>query len=154
MRLPSRFTEGAAVSVTYEGFTVSFLPENALASLGTAAQPNSMTHDASLRTASMTRAEVQAENDRRTALPEQRSSMTYANLWSGVTARYTLQGQTLKEELVFRSAPTQTAFSFILRSGGLTPVLQENGEIWLYKSGSDTPLLSIQSPYMVDAAGV
>lgn len=80
------------------------------------------------------------------------STITYNNIYDGVDLRYINAPDAVKEDLVFRRQPTQTAFAFGLRLSGLTPALENDGGVRLELCADSC--WSILPPYMQDASGV
>ena len=77
--------------------------------------------------------------------------ITYPEIYNGVDLQYLNASNAVKENLIFRRLPDQTAFTFVLRVLGAVPQLEANGGITLAPCGETC--WSILPPYMEDASG-
>ncbi len=88
--------------------------------------------------------------DEQFALPKVSSGMRYKNIIEGVDLEYLLLGNELKENIVLQSASAVQDFTFVYETGALMMRLEDN-VVTLYDG--DEPVISLQAPVMVDAAG-
>lgn len=66
---------------------------------------------------------------------------------------FTPTGNGLKEEVVFYEVPEQQSFSFLLSLNGLTPLLREDGNVYLIEEKTQQIISVIPTPVMYDASG-
>lgn len=79
------------------------------------------------------------------------SQATIAEVGPGVALSYEVQPNRLKEKLLL-STPGPAVFRFDLRLDGLSPVANADGSVTL-QDGNGQPRLTLEAPWMRDAAG-
>ena len=106
-------------------------------------------------TANMTRAEkIEADNAEKMKLDNLTSSVIYRDIFPGTDLLYVLSSAQLKEYISIKELQEIYTYLFDLSLGGLIPVPQEDGSIYLYAGAEDEePLFILEAPYMYDAAG-
>ncbi len=100
----------------------------------------------------MTSAEIALEDLTQT------SSVEYTDVYSDADLRYDINSSQLKESIILHKKPNNhTAYSYLLRTEGLHPVLQSDGSIRIFET-KDTeqsePVFLLPAPYMYDSADV
>ena len=89
-------------------------------------------------------------------LPLVSSSLEYAKYYGQeaqtVTGRYTLNGNSLKEDIVLSAPAGVTGFLTTYKAGGLTLTKNEDGSL-TFSDDKGTALYTVGAPYMYDADG-
>ncbi|MBQ7846675.1 MAG: hypothetical protein IJ344_00175, partial [Clostridia bacterium] len=89
-------------------------------------------------------------------LPLVSSSLEYAKYYGEeaqtVTGRYTLNGNSLKEDIVLSAPAGVTGFLTTYKAGGLTLTKNEDGSL-TFSDEKGTALYTVGAPYMYDADG-
>ncbi|MCL2106298.1 MAG: DNRLRE domain-containing protein [Oscillospiraceae bacterium] len=99
------------------------------------------------------RQQVENANERITSLDKLSSAVVYPDIFPGADLEYILTPSKIKENIVIKQPQAEYIYHFDLSLGGLIPVPQEDGSIYLFKSIKDAePLFILESPYMYDAA--
>ena len=80
------------------------------------------------------------------------STVLYEDVFEGVDLQYDLFGYNVKESIIVKALRDNYSFDFVLQTDGLTPVLQDNGAIYLCNDENEL-IYEIPAPYMVDAEG-
>ena len=78
------------------------------------------------------------------------SALEYSGLMDGVSIRYENYANAIKESIVVSAPQSEYIYSFRLQTEGLTPALQESGDI-LFSTTDGTVIYTIPAPYMIDA---
>ncbi len=87
-------------------------------------------------------------------IPEKlQSSLVYRDVFPGIDLLYTAFGYNIKEQIVVNEPQDSYRFDFLLETGGLEAVLNEDGSI-SFLDDEGQAHYEIPMPYMVDAAGV
>ncbi|MCG1024920.1 DNRLRE domain-containing protein, partial [Dehalobacter sp.] len=95
------------------------------------------------------------DNPNNVNLVKKENTVTYPEVYSGVDLEYTQLPDGVKEDIILKAPGTSNYFTFNLKTGGLTPKLQDDGSIGLFTaSNGKTPgeiKFSIPKPYMIDS---
>jgi len=95
---------------------------------------------------------VDARNAETMSLQKLVSTVVYENLFPGADLQYSITPNKVKESIIAKEKQEKYVYAFTLDLGGLIPVAQDDGSIWLLESAEDTaPTFTIEAPYMVDA---
>ena len=81
------------------------------------------------------------------------STVLYENVFDGVDLMYENYSYNIKETILVNEPQVGYEYSFRLDVDGLTPVLEEDGAVYLYDE-TDTPIYIIPAPYMYDANNI
>ena len=81
------------------------------------------------------------------------SGILYQNVFAKDTALvYTPTGDGVKEDIVLYAAPQQKEYSFLLYAGELSPVLREDGRVYLVEPKTRQIAAMLTAPYMYDSS--
>ena len=165
---PQQLTDASDISITKDGYTVSFGMAGELrssgdlvvASVGLHEQGESMdllavqgnpSSTAQLQKLDVTAAKAAAEFEE-TVLENLSSRVVYPSVYTNTNVIYDLSSNRLKESIVIRSHDAALwGYRYELRTGGLIPVLNEDQSIDLLDPQTDTVVLSMPAPFMLDA---
>ncbi|ARU62738.1 hypothetical protein CBW65_18520 [Tumebacillus avium] len=75
----------------------------------------------------------------------------YENIVPLVDLTYDVTAYGLKETIILKDASAPSVYSFEMKSSNLTYQTNEDGSVSFFKQGQNTPLLTLQRPFMVDA---
>ena len=135
--------KGGLVSLEQDGWTIAFAPVSEDGARDTASY--SVRFDWKAGDACDTAAEARADRAY--------SNVIYSNAFPGGTELvYTPTGTGVKEEIVLQSVPSQKEFRFHLSTGGLTPVLREDGRVYLMDPKTSQFKAMLTAPYMYDSS--
>ena len=81
------------------------------------------------------------------------STVLYENVFDGVDLMYENYGYNIKETIMVNEPQSGYEYSFRLDVNGLTPVLEEDGAVYLYDE-NNAPIYIIPAPYMYDANNI
>ena len=160
VKLPGQLSNSQDISITKDGYTLSFRMSGALEN-----NPLSRSGDAMLHTAlgtakgSLQRVDLSAQQEAAPvpeAVPEKNyARMRYSNVLSGTSVQYDLQSNTVKESVILDSYNASLrGYRYTLNTGGMIPVLEEDGSITLYDEKQETVVMVMPAPFLVDAGGV
>ena len=159
---PQQFGKNQSVTVTKDGYTLSFgMPQrltNAGASLMSASADSVAEIQAESSTAQIQAAiDVTAEKETaeypETVVEKLASRLTYESIHSGTDVVYDLTGEKVKESVVMKSYDsTLQGYRYTLNVGSMVPVLAEEGHITFYDETQTNVIMVMPAPYMVDAA--
>lgn len=90
------------------------------------------------------------QNEFATTIMKNRSSVSYSSIKSNMDLNYYINGQSLKEDIVFNSLPTSSTFSFSFTYTGLQAVLEEDNSVTFYDE-SGKSIFVIAAPFMFDS---
>ena len=97
---------------------------------------------------------IEAANARVMALDSLASAVTYRNIFFGADLIYHVTPSKLKEYISVNEIQDEYIYIFNLSLGGMIPVPQEDGSIYLLAQKDDEePLFILEAPFMYDAAG-
>lgn len=135
--LPSSIQANNRIGISSQGYTLYFRPDGLEAAAETAAvQAAETVQDLS-------------GNEAMTATKNE-SAVTYQGALGGADLRYTVLGQSLKEEIVIPNAASAlAAYTATISAPGLTPVLYEDGSIEFVDDAGEQ-IFYIPAPMMYD----
>lgn len=156
VQLPAAISSQTPIVVGYNGHSVRFCFENINTASAQVRQPLNATAQAQLlqnNLAEVTTAQAQAKikKDHATTVWKNRSAISYAAVQPNVDLQYYINGETLKEALIFKKLPTATSFSYRFTYSGLQAVLEEDNSVTLRDKNNDT-IFTIAAPFMFDSA--
>ena len=160
--LPRDLSKDAAVTVTKDGYTVSFRMsgeqrQSALVqgkeraeATKTVAQAKSST--AQLQQVDYTKAKEAVKYPQ--MVPQKLlSGLLYQEVYSNTDIRYDLSAGQLKESIIINRLDTAvTGYSYTLDTGSLIPVLRDDGSIDLVSPDSREVVMHMPAPYLIDSA--
>jgi len=93
-----------------------------------------------------------SENDKRKSIPKNTSGVNFSNALPDTDLNYSVNGNTVKEDIVLNKAPQNPVYTFNLSTNKLIPVLQKDKSIIFYDEKDKTNgIFKIPTPYMYDA---
>ena len=164
---PQSFGSNQAITVTKDGYTLSFGMPQKLTSGGNSGamvmSANSTaetfaTAQAATTTAQLdnkielAREKLEAEHPE-TVLDKLSSWLTYENVHSDTNVIYDLNSNQVKESIVLeKQDSTLRGFRYTLNVGTMIPVLEEDGTILFYNEEQTQIVMVMPAPYLLDAA--
>ena len=165
---PQQLTKDKAVTITKDGYTLSFFMAGELyqettslirAALGTVTQEQPVQLQ-SFRTATAQLQAVQPlESEEDTLYPQvpiekSHARLTYGNVSNGTDIVYDLKGNQVKESIIIDAySANLQGYRYTLNVGELNPVLTDSGEIQLYDRDNSQIVMVMPAPFLVDDAG-
>ncbi len=162
---PQSFSSNQSISVTKDGYTLSFgMPQKLTTGTGgaeimsadavseTFAAAQAVTTTAQLDSKKeLLAAKLEAEYPE-TVLDKLTSRLTYSGIHSNTNVVYDLDSNRVKESIVIeKQDDTLRGYCYILNVGTMTPVLQDDGSIIFYAPDSETVVMAMPAPYLQDA---
>lgn len=87
------------------------------------------------------------------SIPEIHSELKYEKaLGDGISAEYIIDGNTVKENIIFSSKTEYSSIKTMYDMEGLNIVVAEDGALWLY-DGNEELAYFVDAPYMYDSVG-
>lgn len=83
-------------------------------------------------------------------LTRNRAAVSFASVKSGIDLKYSLYGQALKEDIVFREIPTVDSLTFAFTYTGMTVALQEDRSV-LFRDETGEVAFVVAAPFMFDS---
>ena len=159
--LPTSLGTGGTVSVTKDGYTLSFRMAGELRSSGNLELMSAgeqyevqaaRSSTAQVQTVDLTEIRAASEYPE-TVLEKLQSRLSYDGVYTNTDIVYDVTPSRLKESIVLESySSTLMGYRFTLETGDLTPVLGEDGTIGLFAPGSKEPIMTMPAPYLLDGA--
>ena len=82
------------------------------------------------------------------------SQLKYNNVYGSTDIIYDLNAKQVKESIVIEAYdPTLYGYQYILNTGAMVPVIEDDGSISLYNQDRTEIVMTMPAPYMVDSAG-
>ena len=165
---PQQLTKDKAVTITKDGYTLSFYMAGELyqdttslikASLGTAIQDQPVQLQSFQAATAQLQAVQRPELKEETVYPQvpaekSHARLEYANVSNGTDIVYDLSGNQVKESIVMDAYSARLrGYRYTLNVGELNPVLTDSGEINLYDCDNKEIVMVMPAPFLVDAAG-
>lgn len=150
------------VSITKDGYTLSFAMAGKL-SLGSGAVVRAAGADQTLAVSatSTSRAQVQIMDFSQAKAEAQHpelvrdkltSRLSYANVYSNTDVIYDLDSNRVKESVVISQYDSALrGYKYTLNTGGMIPVVGEDGRIDFYDEKSEEIVVTMPAPFLVDA---
>lgn len=162
---PQSFGSNQSISVTKDGYTLSFGMPQKLTTGGnsgavvmstestaeTFAVSQATTVNAQIDSkAELLAAKAEAEHPE-TVLDKLSSRLTYANVHSNTNVVYDLDSNRVKESIVLaKPDDTLRGYRYTLNVGTMIPVLQDDGSIIFYAPDEETVVMVMPAPYLQD----
>ncbi len=164
VQLPSQLDANAPVTITKDGYTLSFYMAGQLTQpiIGPGTlDPNIPTQQLTVDIAEAAAAVPQvldpteakeAAEFEETVLSKVSSRLAYNNVYQNTNITYDLLSNQLKESVILTQYDsTLRGYRFRLSVGELVPVQQEDGQIDFYDSQQEEIILTMPAPYLFDA---
>ena len=159
---PQIMGQGSAVSVTKDGYTLSFSLAGKLTTGGGGAQIMSAqgeTYALAAGQTAMARIEAVDLTDVKasaqfaeTVQDKLYSRLSYNSVYENTNIVYDLQSNKVKESIVMgKYDSTLRGYRYILHTGSLIPVLEEDGHIAFYDENRENIILVMPAPFLIDA---
>ncbi len=164
---PQSFDSNQSISVTKDGYTLSFGMPQKLTTGGNGGA-EIMSADSTAETFAVSEATVataQIENKTEflaekleaehpeTVLDKLSSRLTYANIHADTDVVYDLDSNRVKESIVLAEQDdTLRGYRYTLNVGTMVPALQDDGSIIFYAPDSETVIMVMPAPYLQDDA--
>ncbi|MBR2877121.1 MAG: RHS repeat protein, partial [Clostridia bacterium] len=98
--------------------------------------------------------EKPTEKNKMLMVSNQKSALTYENIYNEVDIEYEVSPNKIKESIVLNSKQDKNKFEFVVDTDGLYPKKEKDGSIMLYSDKECTKSVSlIEKPYMYDSNG-
>ena len=163
VHFPQQLTGSNAISVTKDGYTVSFgmageltnSGNTAVASIGASsdilAVSSVRSSAAQIRAVDLTEQKAAAQYEQ-TVLEKHHSQLAYSSVYDNTEVVYDLTGNRLKESIVMAHYDASLwGYRYNLNTGGLIPVLLEDNTIELRHPETAEAVMTMPAPFMVDA---
>ena len=156
--LPYQLTQNNAVSLTKDGYTLSFTPAGELRTSGQLETMSLNDQAEAFSTTALSASTAQIMTIEDTAsdgltLTKAQSRLQYSNVFNNTHIVYDLQGNRLKESIVMGGySSTLRGYRYTLNTGGMLPVLTESGQIDLYDRTGKTVVMHMPAPFLMDNA--
>ena len=159
---PQIMGQGSAVSVTKDGYTLSFSLAGKLTTGGGGAQIMSAqgeTYALTTGQTAMARVEAVDLTDVKasaqfaeTVQDKLYSRLSYNSVYENTNIVYDLQSNKVKESIVMgKYDSTLRGYRYTLNTGSLIPVLEEDGHIAFYDENRENIILVMPAPFLIDA---
>jgi len=156
------FTEGGIYTLSENGYTVSLSAvPNTEGGLGEMSSGNMTLQPvvgnpaATVTNHSLPEAVDDSESDavkfEKASKIDNRSSITYEDVFTNTHLEYVLSANSIKENIIVNSPRASYAYSFLFTVSGLTAALNEDGSITLADSDTGDAVYYVPAPYMYDA---
>jgi len=172
--LPQSISKTAPVTVTRNGYSLSFTMSGELrsqgnldvAAVGQAAETATVTVDGKAQTFQVSNAQTvsgqvqtidsaaakAAAQYPEVVLDKSASALMYSGVYANTQLRYDLHGSTLKESVILQSYnSTLRGYRYTLNTGGLLPVINDDGSILFLNSSKEIQFF-MPAPYLIDDA--
>ena len=163
---PQSFGSNQSISVTKDGYTLSFgMPQKL--TVGGNGSAEIMSADSTAETFAVSEAAVataQIENKTEllaekleaeypeTVLDKLSSRLTYANVHTDTNVVYDLNSDRVKESIMLEKQDSALrGYRYTLNVGTMNPVLQDDGSILFYAEDNATIVMTMPAPYLQDA---
>ncbi len=167
VRFPQTMSSSKAVTITKDGYTLSFSLAGELRASGNLelATANASGTAEVLAAQQMRSASAQvieldlsaakaAADYPETVSEKLKSRLQYSNVFDNTSIVYDLNSNEVKESIIIGSyAAALRGYQYTLNVGSMIPVLQDSGEIWLYDETRENVVMAMPAPFMLDAAG-
>ena len=159
--LPQQFSSGSPVTITKDGYTLSFHLAGALRSGNLQTASLSAGETVQLQTAQSATAQIREVNgkvelEHPEILPEtNHSRLEYENVYANTNIIYDLNANQVKEAIVMEAYSSDLrGYRYTLNTGELNPVLTDSGESHLYDRNREQIVMVMPAPFLVDDAGI
>ena len=169
VRFPQRLSDSNSISITKDGFTVSFgmagemrsSGDIVVASMGNELETNASTIlpiiggtiDSIAQVQPIDTTTAKAEAEYAEIIPDKlHSRLLYPSVYNNTNIVYDLQSNQVKESIILQSFDLGLmGYRYILNTGGLIPVLNDDQSINLCDPGTDDIVMTMPAPFMLDA---
>ena len=162
--LPSELTGKTPITITKDGYTLSFQMAGELNSTGqlqtadlslesagnTFSVSGTKTTKGEIKTIDFASAKESAEHEE-FVLEKNTSQILYDDVYENTDVQYDLQGNRVKESIIIDSYSSDLrGYRYILKTDQMVPVLNEDGSIHLYDK-EENIVMTMPAPYLIDA---
>ncbi|MBR4016907.1 MAG: DNRLRE domain-containing protein, partial [Oscillospiraceae bacterium] len=163
VRFPQQLTSSNGISITKDGYTLSFAMAGEIVNKGLFAKAgDSETLTVSGAQASTARVETVDNTEMKNAaeypetVPDKlKSRLTYSGVYQNTNVIYDLDSNKVKESIVLsRYNSALSGYRYTLQVGSLIPVLEESGQILFFTPDKKDVVMVMPAPYLVDADNV
>lgn len=162
---PQSMTKESAVTITKDGYTLSFFMngqlQNAISAekeaVSRAAAPSYTLQAAKTATAKIEKIDLSAAKESAThpeTVPDKLySRLQYTGVYENTNVVYDLSSNRVKESIVMARYNAQLrGYQYTLQTGTMIPVVREDGSIDLYDEKQETVIMVMPAPFLVDSA--
>ena len=169
VRFPQRLNASNSISITKDGFTVSFgmagemrsSGDIVVASMGNGLETNASTIlpiiggtiDSIAQVQPIDTTVAKAEAEYAEIIPDKlHSRLLYPSVYNNTNIVYDLQSNQVKESIILQSFDSELmGYRYTLNTGGLIPVLNDDQSINLCDPNSNDIVMTMPAPFMLDA---
>ena len=158
VQFPRQLSGSNAISLTKDGYTVSFAMAGELRTgsglaIASANQTVTLANTSAARVQKVDVSALKAEAEfEETILDKLYARVQYDAVYAGTNVVYDLDGGRLKESIVLRSYDAALqGYRYELDTGGLIPVLKEDQSIELRDPVTGDVVMTMPAPFMLDA---
>ena len=159
--LPQQLTKDNRISISKDGYTLRFgmsgelRLDDSVAVMSADAEPATKAEPMQTSQAQVSPKEILAADTpayMSVMSQKNRSRLTYAEVYENTNVVYDLQGNRVKESIVMASYDSDlVGYRYILETGTLNPVLQEDGSIHFYDAENKNIVMVMEAPFLLDA---
>ena len=159
--LPQQLTKDNRISISKDGYTLRFgmsgelRLDDSVAVMSADAEPATKAEPMQTAQAQVSPKEIlAADTPAYMAVMSQknRSRLTYAEVYENTNVVYDLQGNKVKESIVIGKYDSDlVGYRYVLETGTLNPVLQEDGSIHFYDADNKSIVMVMEAPFLLDA---
>ncbi|MBE5869631.1 MAG: DNRLRE domain-containing protein, partial [Lachnospiraceae bacterium] len=154
VRFPNQLTRDNSISVTKDGYTLSFAMAGELTGTALSKSADSL----SLGKVTPSAAQVQELSTRKEELthPETvqdklHSRLLYSKVYTDTHVQYDLTSNKVKESIIIESYNSSLrGYRYTLHVGEMIPVLEESGQILFYDKEQKNIVMVMPAPYLMD----
>ena len=159
--LPQQLSKDARISISKDGYTLRFgmsgelRLDDSVAVMSADAKPATRVEPMGISQAQVDAPEAPAKDTPvYMAILSQKnhSQLSYAEVYENTNMVYELQGNKVKESIVMEAYDSDlVGYRYILETGTLNPVLQEDGSIHFYDADNKNIVMVMEAPFLLDA---
>ena len=163
---PKQLDSDTPVSITKDGYTLSFYMEGELRTNNDALQLTTIGAEyniAAVQQIQTASAQIQqidfTQENAEFQYPEaiadkNHTQLEYEDVFENTDVRYDLQSNQVKESIIIESYDAALCgYHYTLNVGEMIPVLTDNGEIHMYDESGEKIVMTMPAPFLVDNAG-
>ena len=180
VQFPQQLSKNNAISITKDGYTVSFGMAGELRNQGNleiasmedlqpisteSLETASITVDGTAQTFAISSAQISSAQvqkidsveAKKTAqyadavLDKNTSRLMYSNVYSNTDIRYDLQSNRVKESVILKAYDSNLrGYRYTLNTGDLIPVLDDNNDILFYDKEQKNVVMAMPAPFLLD----
>lgn len=159
--LPQQLTKDNRISISKDGYTLQFgmsgelRLDDSVSVMSADAEPATK-----IEPMGVSQAQVEAKKSIAKDTPayaailteKNHSRLSYGNVYKNTNVVYDLQGNKVKESIIMASYDSElVGYRYVLETGTLNPVLQEDGSIHFYDAEIKNIVMVMEAPFLLDA---